>query len=342
MAAQELEAPPRNTACSKMALDTSWIAEFHRRWYGEPMSKDQDKFTIVGLGEILWDLLPEGKQLGGAPANFAYHAQALGARGVPVSCVGDDDLGREILDRLGDVNLETGHIAIDRDHSTGTVSVELDTQGKPTYIIHEGVAWDFIPYDAALDDLAGQADAVCFGSLCQRSPVSRATVQRFLEATKPDCLRIYDINLRQHYYSPDIVDSMLGLSNVLKLNDEELPIVAQLLDLDGDENRILLELRQRYDLDLIVLTRGAEGSTLVTTDRVSSHKTIEPLTIADTVGAGDSFTAAVAMGLLAGRDLDHINRTANHLAAYVCTQKGAMPPVPAALMQNLLQEPQRP
>ncbi len=301
------------------------------------MSQNRNEYTVVGLGEILWDLLPSGKQLGGAPANFAYHAQALGAEGIVVSCVGDDDLGREVLDRLGDVNLKTNHIAIDREHPTGTVSVELDAQGKPTYVIHENVAWDFIPYNHALDDLAGRADVVCFGSLCQRSSVSRATVQRFLETTQPDCLRIYDINLRQHYYSRDIVDAMLRLSNILKLNDEELPVVAQLLSLKGDDNHILQELQQRYHLKLIVLTRGPEGSTLFAADHSSTQKIGESLTIADTVGAGDSFTAAVAMGLLAGHDLDTINRAANRLAAYVCTQKGAMPTVPTTLLADLYQ-----
>jgi len=299
------------------------------------MNEQHEPSIVVGLGEILWDLLPQGKQLGGAPANFAYHAQALGARGVPVSCIGDDELGREVLERLGDVGLGTGHIAVDAEHPTGTVSVELDDQGKPTYVIHENVAWDFIPYDTALDELAHRADAVCFGSLCQRSPVSRASIQRFLEATRPNCLRIYDINLRQHYYSRDIVDAMLRASNVLKLNDEELPVVAELLSLEGRDDRVLQDLRRRYDLKLIVLTRGPEGSTLVTADQVVSDKTTEPVTVVDTVGAGDSFTAAVAMGLLTDEPLDKINKAANRLAAYVCTQKGAMPAVPSALVGAL-------
>ena len=299
------------------------------------MIPETRQFTVVGLGEILWDFLPTGKQLGGAPANFAYHAQALGARGIVVSCIGQDDLGKEILQKLHEVNLDTTHMAVDMQHATGTVSVELDPEGKPEYIIHEDVAWDFIPYDSSLDVLAERTDAVCYGSLCQRSSVSRTTVQTFIEAMKPNCLRICDINLRQTYYNRDIVHDMLYRSSVLKLNDEELPIVAQLLGIDGGNEQILLKLQQRYDLKLIVLTMGAEGSTLFTMRGASSYKITESISVADTVGTGDAFTAVVCMGLLQNWELDKINKTANQLAAFVCTQKGAMPPVSSRLVEDL-------
>jgi len=299
--------------------------------------QDKDRFVIVGLGEILWDMLPTGKQLGGAPANFAYHAQALGNLGVVVSCIGQDGLGQEVLQQLQGVDLGIQYIARDPNHPTGTVSVKLDQEGKPDYIIHEQVAWDFIPFGPELEALAGRLHAVCFGSLSQRAPVSRQTIQHFLTASNPNCIRVFDINLRQAFYSLDIIRDMLELCQVLKLNDEELPIVARMLELEGDEQALLSQLRQGYGLQLIVLTKGAAGSVLLSADQVSHQRTEDKLEIADTVGAGDAFTAAVCVGLLQQRDLDTINRAANRLAAYVCTQHGAMPFVPQTLLAHLWQ-----
>jgi len=297
--------------------------------------QDQDRITIVGLGEILWDMLPTGKQLGGAPANFAYHAQALGGQGMVAGCIGQDSLGEEVLQQLRDVNLDTQYIAVDPGHPTGTVSVELDSEGKPDYVIHEQVAWDFIPFSPELEALAGRAQAVCFGSLCQRAPVSRQSIQRFLTATHTNCIRVFDINLRQAFYGSDIIRDMLDLCQVLKLNDEELPILAQMLQMEGEEQDLLSQLQQRYDLQVIVLTKGAAGSMLFSADQVSHQRIESELEIADTVGAGDAFTAAVCVGLLQKRDLDTINRAASRLAAYVCTQHGAMPPVPQSLVTDL-------
>ena len=294
---------------------------------------DENSFTLAGLGEILWDILPAGKQLGGAPANFAYHAQALGAKGVVVSCVGDDELGKEILSRLGGLGLDCRFIAVDKAHPTGTVTVKLDENGKADFTIHENVAWDFIPLDAGLLELAAQTDAVCFGSLCQRWEVSRNTVRRFLQATKPDCIRVLDINIRQSYYNKDIVHTMLQVSDVLKLNDEELPVVAELLDMTGSETNIFSQLTERYALRLIALTRGASGSRLYAQGEDSNHPGF-PAQVADTVGAGDSFTAAMTLGLLQGKELDRINEDANRVASYVCTQSGATPKLPDGLIQN--------
>jgi len=297
--------------------------------------QDTDRFVIVGLGEILWDMLPAGKQLGGAPANFAYHAQALGTQGVVVSCIGQDGLGEEVLQQLQGVDLDNQYIALDPNHPTGTVSVKLDQDGKPDYIIHEQVAWDFIPFGPELEALACGVHAVCFGSLCQRAPVSRQTIQRFLTATNTNCISVFDINLRQAFYSLDIIRDMLDLCQVLKLNNEELPIVARMLNLEGDEQDLLSQLQQRYGLQVIVLTKGAAGSVLLSADQVSYQRTEDMLEIADTVGAGDAFTAATCVGLLQQRDLDTINRAANRLAAYVCTQHGAMPSVPQTLLADL-------
>lgn len=286
------------------------------------------KFIVVGLGEILWDLLPDGRQLGGAPANFAYHAEALGAQGIVVSCVGNDKLGKEILDCLERLRLSHEYISVDKDHPTGTVTVEVDEKGKPDYVIHENVAWDFIPLSSGLLDMAVKADAVCFGSLCQRSEVSRDTVRKFLRATKQNCLRVFDINLRQSYYNREVVDSMLKLTNVFKLNDEELLLVARMLNIRGSESEILAELIAGYKLRLVVLTKGSSGSRLYTSDEDSVCKGFEPIEIADTVGAGDSFTAAVTVGLLNNKELDTINENANRLASFVCSQRGATPKIP--------------
>jgi len=290
--------------------------------------------VVIGLGEILWDMLPEGKQLGGAPANFAYHARAAGADAQPVSCIGDDPLGREILDHLRRLGMPTDFVAIDAvNRPTGTVSVELDDAGKPTFTIHEDVAWDFIPEMPGLAELAARTDAVCYGSLAQRSPVSRATVRKFLNATPGECLRIFDINLRQHYYDVGIVTDSLDAADVLKLNDDELPVVAELLSMDGDaeEQELLDSLLHRFNLKLIALTKGERGSTLFGHDGGSVLPGCK-VEIADTVGAGDAFTAVLAMGMLQGLDYNTINERANRIAAYVCSQAGATPVMPDSLV----------
>ncbi len=293
---------------------------------------ETDSYTLVGLGEILWDMLPEGKQLGGAPANFAYHAQTLGAKGIVASCIGDDQLGNEITQRLETLKLQRQYIAVDKEHPTGTVTVKLDDKGVPDFTIHQNVAWDFIPSSPQLLELAKQADAVCFGSLCQRMEVSRNTVREFLKNTKPDCLRVFDINIRQSFYSKEVVDDMLEASNVFKLNDDELPIVAELLDMTGSETEILSQLVDNYSLKLIVLTKGDKGSRLYSRDKNSEHNGFPPEKIADTVGAGDAFTAAVSLGLLLGNDLDDINEHANRVASFVCSQNGATPSLPESLV----------
>ena len=288
------------------------------------------KPTVVGLGEVLWDLLPSGKQFGGAPANFAYHAAAQGADAKAVSCVGNDALGEEILARIDALGLSRDTVAIDDAHPTGTVSVELDSHGKPEYIIHTDVAWDFIPQTPDVLTLAATTDAVCYGSLAQRSDVSRETIRAFLAATPPECLRIFDINLRQAFYSAEIIAASLEAAKVLKLNDEELPIVAELLSISGDEAALLASLIERYSLTAIALTKGSKGSLLVSASERSEHPGVSA-EIADTVGAGDSFTAVLATGLLRGWDLDTINDRANRVAAFVCTQSGAAPTLPGRI-----------
>lgn len=290
------------------------------------MSNDK-KPLVIGLGEVLWDLLPDGKQLGGAPANFAYHAKALGADAHVVSSVGDDALGGEILARLDWLGVQRQFVSVDHKHPTGTVSVELDGQGKATYIIHTGVAWDYIPPTPGLLETMRKADAVCFGSLAQRSEVSRATIEACLAATEEQCLRIFDVNLRQHYFNVEVIEAGLQAARVLKLNEEELPVVADLLGIAGEQEDILDALLKKFDLDLIALTRGEKGSLLVAPGQLSAQAAIVGKII-DTVGAGDAFTAALAIGLLQGRNLDAINRCAARLAGYVCSQSGATPEIP--------------
>ena len=283
---------------------------------------------VVGIGELLWDLLPDGRQLGGAPANFAYHARALGADSTIVSAVGDDRPGQEILEELGRRGLDRSGIAVVGGAPTGAVTVALDAGGIPRYTIHEGAAWDVIPWTAGIAGLAARADAVCFGSLAQRSPVSRATIGAFLDATRPDCLRVLDLNLRQSYFSRETVRGLLGRAAVLKLNDEELATVAGLLSLPGPEDRVLAGLLGAYPLTLIALTKGPSGSRLFGPGVDISHPGL-PVETADTVGAGDAFTAALVTGILRQKSWDEIGERANRIAGYVCSRKGAWPELPS-------------
>lgn len=287
-------------------------------------------FRIIGIGEALWDLLPGGRQLGGAPANFAYHAHSLGARARVITRVGDDDLGREIIRRLQGMGLDVGNVQVDESAPTGTVTVALSAEGVPDFTIHENVAWDRIEATPDALAVAREADAVCFGSLAQRGEISRESIQRLVAATPPVALRIFDINLRQHFYSREIIERSLGLANVLKLNDGELPALAEMLHLPGDQRRQIAALAGRFDLRAVALTRGAQGSLLYQGGRWSEcgSRAVE---VKDTVGAGDAFTAGLAMGLLREMDLDDIHRAASEVARHVCACEGATPPLPDSL-----------
>ena len=279
------------------------------------------KKVIVGIGEILWDMLPSGNALGGAPANFAYHAGRLGAEGWAVSAVGDDALGREILDLVASKGLHS-LIAV-TDKPTGTVQVSLDERGVPTYNIMEDVAWDNIPFTADMEALAKRADAVCFGSLVQRMG-SRESVLRFVRSMRPDALKVFDINLRQLYYSKEVIKESLKLADILKINDEEIGIVARMFSLGGDDRDACRALIEAFGLRLVILTRGAEGSEVITTDEVIPQG-VGDVEVVDTVGAGDSFTAAFVVAYLRGDSLAEAQRLATETASYVCSRKGAMP-----------------
>ncbi len=280
------------------------------------------KRYAVGLGEILWDCLPEGKKLGGAPANFAFHAGVLGADTVAVSAIGNDALGDEILRELDGKGLK--YLLPRVEQATGTVQVTLDGEGIPTYEIKTGVAWDNIPLLPGMVQLAEKCNCVCFGSLAQRSEVSRNTIKEFLRHTPDDCLRIFDINLRQHFYTKELIHDNLLACNVLKINDEELGIVSKLFgftDLSIEEKcrRLLGD----YHLKLVILTCGVNGSYVFASNQKSFLETPK-VEVADTVGAGDSFTGAFAASLLAGHTILEAHQLAVKVSAYICTQKGAM------------------
>ncbi|WP_300812602.1 carbohydrate kinase [uncultured Bacteroides sp.] len=290
---------------------------------------------VVGMGEALWDVLPEGKKLGGAPANFAYHVSQFGLNSRVVSAVGQDKLGTEILDSFRQKQLY-GMVEI-VPYPTGTVQVELDAEGVPCYDIKEGVAWDNIPYTQALEGLARQTRAVCFGSLAQRSIVSRQTIHRFLDAMPADAdtLKIFDINLRQSFYTKEILCESFRRCNILKINDEELVTVSRMFGYPGidlqDKCWILLA---KYDLKMLILTCGVNGSYVFTPGHISFVETPK-VQVADTVGAGDSFTASFVAATLKGLSVADAHRLAVDTSAYVCTQQGAMPVLPESLTSRL-------
>jgi fructokinase len=294
------------------------------------------KHIVVGLGELLWDLLPGGKQLGGAPANFAYITSLLGDRGIPASRLGEDALGAEAIRRLDELALPTEFIQKDEAHPTGTVKVEVDGTGQPRFEISESVAWDFLDWTPQWQKLAQQADAVCFGSLAQRAERSRSTIRSFLLALYPSAARVFDVNFRQHFYTTQVFAESLKLANVVKLNHEELPRMMHLFELEhrGEEDsaRRLLSL---YDLKLVCVTRGDSGSILVSADESNEHSGFK-VKVADTVGAGDAFTAALVHGYLRGTSLAQINQTANRVGAWVASQPGATAALkPGGLAQTL-------
>lgn len=293
---------------------------------------------VVGVGEVLWDLLPTGPQLGGAPTNFVCHACALGAEGVLISRIGADPRGREALERLVVAGLPRETVAalvpMDSEVPTGTVSVKLEADGQPRYTIHEDVAWDRIEASPAALAAVARADAICFGSLAQRDPRSRRAVQTLAAACPDEALRIFDINLRQSFYSAEVIRTSLELANVLKINDAEWPVLQAQLGLAGDLRSQMEALASRFHLRVIALTRGAEGS-LIYSEGEWSDEPARPVSVADTIGAGDSFTAAMTLALLRGWSLGSVNRFAGEVARFVCSQPGATPRLPDSLTRAL-------
>ena len=283
---------------------------------------------IVGIGEALWDVLPDGKKIGGAPANFAYHVSQFGLESCVVSAVGDDILGEGLI---ADFDAKGLNKIIEKvPYPTGTVQVEIDRDGVPQYEIMKNAAWDNIPYTEKLEALAKETRAVCFGSLAQRSAVSRATINRFLDAMpgSDDSLVVFDINLRLNFYNAGILENSMRRCNILKINDEELDIVSSMFGWSGlgMEDKCWL-LSGRFDLKMLILTCGVKGSYVFTPGKYSFCET-PMVTVADTVGAGDSFTAAFISSIIKGKSISEAHKTAVDVSAFVCTQNGAMPLLP--------------
>lgn len=284
--------------------------------------------VIVGLGEILWDVFPEGAKFGGAPVNFAAHCAGLGTRVEMVGAVGDDDLGRRALNELRQRHVGIDQVAV-MTQPTGTVNVTVDDRGHPEYVFASDTAWDNLEWNADLAELAQRALVVCYGTLGQRSPVSRRTIRNFVAATPKDALRIFDVNLRQDFYSDEIIRESLVLADVLKLNDAELDAVAP-----SDEPDVLRRLRallDQFNLEMIVYTRGAQGALLVSDSGSVDYEGVS-VPVRDTVGAGDAFTAVVAIGMLKGMGMPDIAAWASRVAGYVCTQAGGTPELPEQLL----------
>lgn len=288
----------------------------------EQMKQQSKRPVVVGIGELLWDLLPTGKTAGGAPINFVYHASRLGVEGYAVSAIGDDEDGVDILKELDKNSIQ--YLIEKVPYPTGTVKVDLKEDGIPEYTITERVAWDHMSPTSDAVDLAERADAICFGALAQRSIQSRETIQAILSFAPDTAYRLFDINLRQHYYNKGLIEESLYLSNVLKMNSDEMNQLKELFGLSGTEDEIAIWFMEKYNLRMVVLTAGASYSTVYTPDEVSTLP-IPEVEVVDTVGAGDAFSAALIMSLLNGGTLKEAHRHAVKIAAFVCSNKGAWP-----------------
>lgn len=287
---------------------------------------------LAGIGEILWDVIGNSEVLGGAPVNFAYHASALGAKSYAVSAVGQDSRGDLAIAKLRECGVNSDYIKILPEKMTGFVTAKLDEQGVATYNFPADVAWDHLQVSKSGLTLAKKLDAICFGSLAQRSSSSKTAIYAFLRAAAEKTLKVFDLNIRQQFYTQEIIRSSLELCDVLKLNDEEITLLGEMEQISGDHVSKLQHFVDRYSLKLAVLTRGGNGSLLVSPTQVSEHTGCHTK-IVDTIGAGDSFTTATIVGFLSGRELEDINDHANRVAAFVCSQKGAMPLLPTELRQ---------
>jgi fructokinase len=296
------------------------------------------KKKVVGLGEVLWDIFPERTCLGGAPSNFAYITTLMGDQGIVASRVGQDSRGIEALRKLEELGLDIEHVQTDPQHATGAVLVDVDVQGVAHYEIKQPVAWDFLTWTEEWQQLAEQIDAVCFGSLAQRSCDSRKTILRFVGATPPDALRVFDVNLRQEYFSQDVLAESMKLADLVKLNDDELPRLMKLFDFPHkEETASARHLLTHYDLDLICITRGGRGSLLVNREGCCEHPGFR-VSVVDTVGAGDAFTAGLVHEYLHGASLSLMNEVANLVGAWVASESGAMPVPKRGALENSLAE----
>lgn len=292
----------------------------------------KERPVLAAIGEVLWDVYPDAARFGGAPANFACHAGALGADAVLISSVGLDDLGDRALETLTGHGVDSSCVTRDGNHATGQVNVTLDATGRASYRFADDSAWDHLRWSEAVESIARQADAVCFGTLAQRSPDSRHVIRKFVELAPAGTMRMFDVNLRQDFYGAETIDVSLKLATAVKLNEEELPIVAQLCGVAGADARGMLRgLLSRYELRIAALTCGSDGALLMTPDQESRCPAL-PTTVVDTVGAGDAFTATLVMDCLHGVPLGEINQHANAVASFICSQAGAVAPLPPELL----------
>jgi fructokinase len=291
---------------------------------------------MVGLGEVLWDRLPSGKVLGGAPANFAYMASVLGDQGIVASRVGNDDLGLEACRAMQELGLSTAYIQLDDCRATGTATVSIDSAGQPNFTIKKPVSWDCLEWTKDWEELSARADVICFGSLAQRSPTSALTIECFLGNAPKKTLRICDVNLRQSFYSRDVLHRSFQRADIVKLNEQEVLQVSALLRLGiGTDEMLAQRLLHEFELRLVCITRGARGSWLVSDKETFEHKGFR-VKVADAVGAGDAFTACLAHHYVRGHSLEEISQSANRFASWVATQTGATPPISTDQLQNIL------
>ncbi|HYJ47966.1 MAG TPA: carbohydrate kinase [Pyrinomonadaceae bacterium] len=296
---------------------------------------------VVGLGELIWDMLPEGKQLGGAPANFAYISSILGNRVAIASRVGPDQLGREAQERLERMSISTDYLQVDGEHPTGTVGVEIGARGEAHFAVNENSAWDYLAWTDEWEQLARRADAVCFGTLGQRQPQARETILRFLGATCADAVRVFDVNLRHSFFTPELLKESLGLATIVKLSSEELTSVARLLALDAaGEEALAQKLMLHFEVKLVAVTRGERGSLLVSGEEIVNHPGLRVM-VRDTIGAGDAFTATLAHYYMRGAPLEVMSEAANRMGAWITTQAGATPEVSREQLAEILGDPNR-
>lgn len=287
------------------------------------------KRLVVGLGEVLWDMLPEGRKIGGAPVNFAYHAGQFGIDTMAVSAIGNDKLGEDTIAEMNGKHLN--HIFPSVPYPTGSVQVSLDEKGVPAYDIKENVAWDNIPFTNEIESVARSCRAVCFGSLAQRNAVSRSTIRKFIESTPSGCIRIFDINLRQNFYTSNVIHDSLEHCNILKINDEEIMLVSRMFNYDSSNiENVCRTIMEDFSLEMVILTCGTKGSYIFTKGGVSFMPTPK-VNVADTVGAGDSFTGSFCAAILRGLPVAEAHKKAVEVSAYVCTQNGAMPEIPESM-----------
>jgi len=292
--------------------------------------------AMIGLGEVLWDLLPSGKKLGGAPANFAYMVNVLGDRGIIASRIGNDEFGREARIAIQALGLDTTYVQQDDYHPTSTSEVTLDNEGQPEFKIKESVSWDYLESTPQWAALAAEADVICFGSLAQRSPIAAATINRFLQSAPKQTLRIFDVNLRQSFFNGEVLQRSFELAHIVKLNHHELPRVSSLLGINsGSERALAARLMEKFDLRLVCVTRGSGGSLLVSPKEIVAHEGLR-VRVADAVGAGDAFTACLAYHYVRGRSLRDISEYGNRFAAWIATQVGATPLIEGMRLQEIM------